>query len=73
MDATLAEVGKRGISMYIFDYHHVKSLDEQRRRRSLARFEVSRHAQPAEWAVPVAEVIEVDFPEECTHTERLGA
>lgn len=59
--------------MYVFDYHQVKSFDEQRRKRSLARFEDSRRIASSEPALPVAEVIEMTFPEECTHTEQLGA
>jgi hypothetical protein len=58
--------------MYPFDYHQVKNIDEQRRRRSLARFVKSRLVESSAPESSVAEVIEMTFPEECVH-EQLGA
>lgn len=58
--------------MYPFDYHQVKNIDAQRRRRSLVRFEKSRLVESSAPRSPVAEVIEMTFPEECVH-EQLGA
>lgn len=59
--------------MFLFQYHHVKSLDTQRRARSLARYRVARDLEAPRLLVPDAEVIEITFPEECRHDERLGA
>jgi len=59
--------------MFLFQYHHVKSLDAQRRARSLARYQVSRGVESPQQPLPDAEVIEITFPEECQHDERLGA
>ena len=57
--------------MFLFQYHQVKSLDTQRRARSLARYRVARDLEQP--PAPVAEVIEITFLEECRHDERLGA
>ncbi|MGB8360424.1 MAG: hypothetical protein WCE80_03405 [Acidimicrobiia bacterium] len=59
--------------MFLFQYHQVKSLDAQRRARSLARYQATRDVESPQPRLPVAEVIEITFPEECQHDERLGA
>ncbi|MGD2100691.1 MAG: hypothetical protein PVG83_00490 [Acidimicrobiia bacterium] len=59
--------------MFVYDYRQVKKIDHQRRRRSMSRFEISRNLQPATRAARMGEVVEVSFPEECRHTEPMGA
>lgn len=59
--------------MFVFNYHQVKQLDEQRRRRSLTRYEASRSMETTPAASPVAEVFEMTFPEDCCQAEQMGA
>lgn len=59
--------------MFVYDYQQVKQIDEQRRQKSLARYEILRSSKKIEATVTVADVIDMELPEECRHTEPIGA
>jgi hypothetical protein len=64
--------------MYLLNYHDVKAIDQQRRNRALAKYELEKLTReqvssPAPRATPVADVIELRFAEDCQHVEPIGA
>lgn len=62
--------------MYLFSYDDVKRLNDERRGRSAARYQIARMRRETGTArrpTREAEVFELIFTEDCEMSERLGA